>query len=1024
MATSGSFQSSSYGNSISWRGEIKVNWESKPTSDPGKTQVNWTIYTVGREGLDATGLYTTASVTINGSKVWSVNNELVIYNNKKQKTGEFEVEHNTDGTGNFEIEIKMSKKYSAFAEATYKSTIELDANYPYTSCYWDSGATVTINQTYIKPIGDIKIEWSGAKQGTSNSIAGYRVEYSLDDGAWSLIEENTTENSILFNPECQESDRGKSFKVRVKILSKQNEIYNSTFKESATSYINPSLGAPIILDYDGKNTEGIVAQGSKEVNITCQLPTKSTNQKITLQWATDEDFQEYEVSESTNFTVNLDFENSEPTNIYIRAWDGVENSTSQHITIIKNDIDSYVNVDRCFNLKNYSIIYKPPTENSLAAEKFSYTCQLFHVFQWEEEGETEIKQVIKALTNETQVDIRSLINPIKSGITYHVQVYCGISDGVDTLNKSFSFSFQSPTLEFQSNGELGLYFQNSVSVTLTFPEGASEHENGYWKIAQPKVNPGDTISQIKMYDGSVTPAEPQLESLYFLMEASNSITKIKDLELDLSISNNPSENFYKPYTSQLVVSGRAEGNWKQYGLTSAPSLIFYIDQEKASSDPVDNGNASTDNTIKYSLSKSDSYAIAQHLATEGTDHSVYLYYKYTNFFGETVELRSSQKIQIDFTEQAYSYNNNNKYWIGHQSLSLDKWSYIIQGMHLTTSFQVAAFSKPTAYLQFSSDGITWTNLSETKIDGTSTNTTTNDSGSFNVDASIYKFDGTISIVGRIQEDMKNCQIRIVVETNSTDPLIEVFPNPDGKSGYFFRQHTEPQARFTSLSYDTEGIQATYKILDWGCSKGEGDEASIQGIVRDRDLKLNYISIIRDKDQDDIFFGFKLDEAWDYIYIAPEITTYIYTTATNSQGILLKFYHYLSTPDSDLEYLICYNISPTVSYRQNHIGINTNQIDESEYENAVAIISQYNNRGKIYFSGVNNGSNLSSTLDLTTMGLLGFVVDCGSWSGVPGGIIPNPNTPDGLAQIAYTGQIYDLQQTEDYEVILEAGGAPI
>ena len=66
-------------------------------------------------------------------------------------------------------------------------------------------------------------------------------------------------------------------------------------------------------------------------------------------------------------------------------------------------------------------------------------------------------------------------------------------------------------------------------------------------------------------------------------------------------------------------------------------------------------------------------------------------------------------------------------------------------------------------------------------------------------------------------------------------------------------------------------------------------------------------------------------------------------------------------------------------------------------------------------------NHLSTVDLTTGALINFVLDAGSWSGIPGGVIPsNPEAPTGLATIAYTGEFGDLLQRRK-EVIVISGG---
>ena len=273
-----------------------------------------------------------------------------------------------------------------------------------------------------------------------------------------------------------------------------------------------------------------------------------------------------------------------------------------------------------------------------------------------------------------------------------------------------------------------------------------------------------------------------------------------------------------------------------------------------------------------------------------------------------------------------------------------------------------------------------------------------------------------------------------------------------------KRHQIPIVALQSISCDGEFIQGTFQIQDWGFDTG----LLRYNNENNTDIKLSH-------NEKDSFFSYSIDNIKLYSPTTGntiDITSDDYEILEDGKNPIIKFIVKKSTEERGdffkqqssgmiLEYLsagiscqihlsinfgdntdytldkesvitkIVYNLTPTVSYRKNHIGINTNQIDSAQQEDIVVIVNQYNDRKNILFSGLNNSNQKTQgVLDLSTMGLLGFVVDCGSWSGVPGGIVPNPDAPDGLAQIAYTGQIYDLQQAEDYEVVLEAGGAPI
>ena len=67
-------------------------------------------------------------------------------------------------------------------------------------------------------------------------------------------------------------------------------------------------------------------------------------------------------------------------------------------------------------------------------------------------------------------------------------------------------------------------------------------------------------------------------------------------------------------------------------------------------------------------------------------------------------------------------------------------------------------------------------------------------------------------------------------------------------------------------------------------------------------------------------------------------------------------------------IIVYNILPTVSYRQNHLGINTLGIDDKENENVIILIGEAKNKNIIRFVGTNNSK----------IKIEGFCIDGGTW----------------------------------------------
>ena len=116
-------------------------------------------------------------------------------------------------------------------------------------------------------------------------------------------------------------------------------------------------------------------------------------------------------------------------------------------------------------------------------------------------------------------------------------------------------------------------------------------------------------------------------------------------------------------------------------------------------------------------------------------------------------------------------------------------------------------------------------------------------------------------------------------------------------------------------------------------------------------------------------------------------------------------------------MVVYNTLPTISYRKNHIGINTT--NPSVSPDASVTIGAYNSRNIIYLIGDQH----ASTINLTTGVLNSFIIDGGSWVGTTEGNLPiNPFTPINLAPIAYSGEVGDLEQDRTDIIVFTGGSA--
>ena len=83
-------------------------------------------------------------------------------------------------------------------------------------------------------------------------------------------------------------------------------------------------------------------------------------------------------------------------------------------------------------------------------------------------------------------------------------------------------------------------------------------------------------------------------------------------------------------------------------------------------------------------------------------------------------------------------------------------------------------------------------------------------------------------------------------------------------------------------------------------------------------------------------------------------------------------------------LLLFNILPTVAYRKNHLGINTQVFETVEDENGNAIIdgmlfiNEYEHYNKIYLIPTNSGLNEAMVIDIKNKTINNFIIDGGEW----------------------------------------------
>ena len=78
---------------------------------------------------------------------------------------------------------------------------------------------------------------------------------------------------------------------------------------------------------------------------------------------------------------------------------------------------------------------------------------------------------------------------------------------------------------------------------------------------------------------------------------------------------------------------------------------------------------------------------------------------------------------------------------------------------------------------------------------------------------------------------------------------------------------------------------------------------------------------------------------------------------------MKYIHPIAQELLIAQHFLIYNISPTVSYRSNQVGINYDLQPSSDYSDGVMVISESSSKNKIYLISAGDTPVLDSYIEL-------------------------------------------------------------
>lgn len=325
-------------------------WTAKPSNTKGQTIVSWEIWRRGRSSTPKI-LATNCNITVNynnesssilstGNRPFDASSTEGAFNNKQESTGNFTVQHNPNGAGSFSVTIKAhidgdrwdnGDYIGGWDQLTNTGSASLDTNYPYTKCH---APTSIVASGLVAPNGEVTVSWSGASEGTGNSISGYEVYWRItSDGEAPTIDTKDGSKSIELD-KTWESGAGEAT-INIGNATRGNiVVFGVVTKGSAGSsyYSEITTGGSVKINTRpqkpsaGTVSPTIISTSGGTVTFNVTTGADSDGQTVGLKYATSE------TGTKTSCTSPFSLEVTNAGTYYFWSNDGLEDS-EEYITV-------------------------------------------------------------------------------------------------------------------------------------------------------------------------------------------------------------------------------------------------------------------------------------------------------------------------------------------------------------------------------------------------------------------------------------------------------------------------------------------------------------------------------------------------------------------------------------------------------------------------------------------------------------------------------------------------------------------
>ena len=923
--------------------------------------------------------------------------------------------------------------------------------------YRDAPTITTTERSYISGADDFTIEWDNSNDDI-NAFSDYSVIVKIGN---TQIHSGTQDgSSYTIKADELSASRGKTLTIQI---SSNGEHDNEATGSRKFANYETKVNRLPSLEFVTESQTVASNNTSQSVIVKVKGTESDSGQSIKYYYS------KFSASDETKFLINVNKDGEgeisgraeELRNYYFYAYDGYEYSEPYKSNVVINtvpnfDISYTYAQEDSINLKEgevyatYLEIATLPNGGQEANNSYKYSISYGT-------DKNALKTSVDFTTKSTEMiipNIRDYIPNIEDHVLYgyYYKISITRNDGIEEFTKEIEQIFyvtKKPKIEFQVqktkshtlNGKDYYHFDDKLIIQIEYDTGYNSFEfeltpnNSFALVNQQALIPF-TQCEILKQDGTNKNSKYQYTLNFQKQNTGGYITGSISAWLDNDEENKETKNIaqisqialrklegastYKPYTatgwslSFGVPSGFGNSENKNiYGFYSndpKPDLILSYEGKTVTIEGLTPGKGSSDSTLQLSIEGNTLYSWLERLELNKNSSTVIsAYIQYTNEFSST-SISNILLVNIDYREEIEVLD-----WDMRPSRSPDipfeSWEYLKQGVE----FKYTTLEFKT-YNALDNIRIYW-------VCGTISDEICNFGPQEISDINYpdpYSPTKEIEFDYSIPKVTQDCNGIFYAEFKRADGSVDIKQLGEKQ----FYRHIEPSTSFASITYqpNNEELLANFLVSDLGVPSDKLDEKVIKQVV---EQKWYFVEQGQGFSEDNEFApqndgyscGYVISK--DFVHLAPCLVTTFSARYIGSDGKPKNIYP-TKVKQTSFVYSIVYNLLPTISYRQNHLGINT--LSPSEKKDSIIYIGTYGERNTIYFVSENNQQRI---VDISTGAISNFVLDGGSWDNTPGGVIPgggSGDVPAGLARIAYTGEVVDLEQDRTDTIIISGGSS--